>query len=331
MFFQPFHSVDKKLFWRPKPKSSYTMMHPEGDIIEYKINSFGFRGDDFSLRKQNGNIRIICAGDSSTFGFNVNYIDSYPERLKEILNIGNSNQYEVINAGVIGYSSFQGKIYFEQYLRKFKPDILIISYGINDSMTESISDADKKLGNVLILETQRVLNDSSLYKILCEIIHKIKRGMKLKNPAPRYVPLLPKASLNEYEENLERIISLCNDDKIILIYLPISVPIPYKEVMKNVASKNQVGFIDTEDIFKKYSCEYIKNGLKPYKDFPVDNVYFSSLDPALKTKFGSEEMVKLREWNYFFIDAYHPSPCGHQIISEELYKYLIEQNILTRK
>jgi len=100
--------------------------------------------------------------------------------------------------------------------------------------------------------------------------------------------------------------------------------------MKEVALRHNVGFVNTEEVFRMYTQEFIENGLKQYEDFPIDKVYFRFLDPALITKFDSEEMFKLRGWNYFFIDPYHPSPCGHQIIAEELYKYLLDKKILTR-
>ena len=83
---------------------------------------------------------------------------------------------------------------------------MIVSYGLNDSTKESISDAEKKLSNKMILEIQRWLYNSSLYSFLCEMFHKIKRGMKLKNSKPKYIPEAAKVSLKEYRENLERIV-----------------------------------------------------------------------------------------------------------------------------
>lgn len=39
--------------------------------IRVRINSFGLRGKEFSLNKSPGTLRIVCLGESATFGLNL--------------------------------------------------------------------------------------------------------------------------------------------------------------------------------------------------------------------------------------------------------------------
>ena len=101
-----------------------------------KINSFGFRDYEYSIKKPNNTIRIIAIGDSFTFGLGVELEDSWPKQLEKILNENNKNKnihYQVLNLGVPGYN-------FEQYFEnirvnalKLQPDIIIIAFIRNDA------------------------------------------------------------------------------------------------------------------------------------------------------------------------------------------------------
>ncbi len=103
----------------------------ENEKEGYFLNSFGFRDDEFSYEKET--FRIALIGDSVTFGLFINdsdYIAS--ERLEEYLNRNSSVNYEVYNFGVSGYSLFQERILLNETVMKFKPDIIIIQYLLND-------------------------------------------------------------------------------------------------------------------------------------------------------------------------------------------------------
>ncbi len=108
---------DSTTFWKLKPGEEM------GEDIE-PINSKGFRGPEFAIEKTPGVTRVVALGDSVTFGGAV----SYPQMLAECL----GNGYEVINAGVPGYSLFQGLRMFESRIARVKPDIVTVMFGWND-------------------------------------------------------------------------------------------------------------------------------------------------------------------------------------------------------
>src|SRR5712691_3089755 len=73
------------------------------------LNGEGFRSAPFAGGKRAGVLRVACIGDSWTFGMNVNQDQTYPARLEALLNARSpASSVEVMNFGVLGYSSFQG-------------------------------------------------------------------------------------------------------------------------------------------------------------------------------------------------------------------------------
>jgi hypothetical protein len=76
---------------------------------EISLNSAGFRGDEFPPSKRPSSFRIVCLGDSWTFGANVGQPDAYPQKLQTLVEREfPRSEVEVFNLGVLGYSSYPG-------------------------------------------------------------------------------------------------------------------------------------------------------------------------------------------------------------------------------
>lgn len=112
---EPFLRRDPELFWRPQP-----------NVVGH--NSIGFYGPEFTVEKPAGVLRIVCLGDSCTHFGPI----SYPDMLRAYLEKVAPGKFEVINAGVIGYTSFQGKKLLETEVLAWKPDIVSVYFGWND-------------------------------------------------------------------------------------------------------------------------------------------------------------------------------------------------------
>ena len=112
---EPFLTRDDTVFWRPK-----------AGVMDH--NTKGFYGPEFSIEKKPGVTRIVCLGDSCThFG-----PETYPDILRVYLDEVAPGQFEVINAGVIGYTSFQGRKLLESEVLDWSPDIVTVYFGWND-------------------------------------------------------------------------------------------------------------------------------------------------------------------------------------------------------
>jgi len=106
------------------------------------VDSLGFRGQETPKQKPGGTLRIVCLGDSRTFGIwmdkgGFRYDNDYPALLERSLH-GREGavRVEVINAGVIGYTSSQGLAQLETLVLPLQPDIITVAFGFNDHNLE---------------------------------------------------------------------------------------------------------------------------------------------------------------------------------------------------
>lgn len=99
---------------------------------ENQHNELGFRGENLSY--QENSFRIALLGGSTTYTTSVkSYKQSYPYLLEELLNSGqNTIRYEVINAGLHAYSSWESLINFQFKVLDLNPNLVIIYHGLND-------------------------------------------------------------------------------------------------------------------------------------------------------------------------------------------------------
>lgn len=82
-----------------------------------------------TLAHADGAKTVLILGPSSSFGWGVADVDTYPAQLANLL----GSDYAVLNAGEIGYSSDQGlRLMRSSGVRSRAPDIVVFAYGVND-------------------------------------------------------------------------------------------------------------------------------------------------------------------------------------------------------
>ena len=98
-----------------------------------RINSLGFRGHAFAFEKPAGHRRILCLGDTYTFGAYVNDDETFPAALeRKLRQIDSGWPTEVINAGVTGYTIADEAALAEENGFALSPDIVIVGFAMND-------------------------------------------------------------------------------------------------------------------------------------------------------------------------------------------------------
>ncbi len=139
-------TFDPYLFWALKPNLRglrVTGTSPEGDSIDFAFstNALGLRGPEVAPKGQC--LRVLALGDSCTFGLGVNDADTWPAQLQRMLDeFGGGTQWDVINAGVYGYSAFQGLRYLQSKGFALEPDVVIVQFWANDAERWSMSDRE---------------------------------------------------------------------------------------------------------------------------------------------------------------------------------------------
>jgi lysophospholipase L1-like esterase len=160
---------DPVLLWRNRPGARrayldvYAPAHDETDRIaliqqfiprvpellrgqprwDVAISSQGFREREFTREKASSTFRIICLGDSWTFGANVNQKEAYPQRLASLLAERYPEaRFEVLNLGVMGYTSRQGLELLRRQVLDLQPDLILVGFGMNDAIVQGWRDKD---------------------------------------------------------------------------------------------------------------------------------------------------------------------------------------------
>ena len=95
-------------------------------------NSDGMRDVEYSVVKPVGVRRIAVLGDSMTEGYQVEPQDTFVKQLERKLN-NSSSKVQVMNFGMSGFSTVQGLYLFKEKIAKYKPDMCILAYHVNDN------------------------------------------------------------------------------------------------------------------------------------------------------------------------------------------------------
>lgn len=221
-------SPDPHLFWRLKPtirmKLEETPEQYGGYLVssrkepyafEVRTNSRGFNSPEFVCGGKGDALRVVTLGDSRTMAEGVPFERLYGRRLETLLNARPGRRHEVINAGVSGYSSYQGLVQLERELLSCGPDVVTVLFGINDQdVDQGISDREKaRLFDTAATRLRAWANRSM-------IVYALRRGFwRVRALFAGRIPVEPvyygdpgsraaRVSLDEYAQNLHRFADL---------------------------------------------------------------------------------------------------------------------------
>jgi lysophospholipase L1-like esterase len=166
-------SRNKKMGYEPTPgykfKGDNLLFH---DYRGEETNRLGFRDVDHSLRKAKGTFRILVLGDSISIGLYIKkYSETFPFLLEKNL-LDKSKEVEVINMGVVGYNTLQEVEMLKERGLPFKPDLVLISYCLNDrerndgNLFGTLLAAEVREKKVSRIRLHPFLTQSALYRFL---------------------------------------------------------------------------------------------------------------------------------------------------------------------
>ncbi|MFH1440979.1 MAG: SGNH/GDSL hydrolase family protein [Candidatus Omnitrophota bacterium] len=267
--------------------------------IDISTNSQGLR--DVEHYSGKGEFKILALGDSFSFGVGVELEDTYLSGLEQSLNDKNGTKFSIIKAGVVGYSTFNEKIYLEKKGLNYHPDMVVIQFWWDDL----------GIGRVTYLAETGFLTSGKISNVQLRIFLNrhfrsyalIRRLFTLAASKSLFAPRIPaitenQASLNdEFSVTLEQfkeIISFCSNNQIPYLFLLI----PPKEFL-----------CDDNAIQCRWRlfCELLsKNNVR----------YFDAL-PSLRAAVLKGEQV------FFKIDP-HLNKNGHKIIAKVLEQQLFK-------
>lgn len=201
---------DPVLGWRNQPG----YRHPH-----FQINSMGQRGPEIERKKPENTLRILCLGDSRTFGIRQamgKYLfdNDYPSILQALISERSaSKRVEVLNAGVIGYTSAHGLRALQCGLLEMEPDILVVAFGFNEFLLSWTP--EKRIQEPVHPLTRRLFY-SLLPLRTFQLLLSGYRKLPFLHPRPaerRWV------TQEEYARHLRRFVEIARENTIRIVFL----------------------------------------------------------------------------------------------------------------
>ena len=307
---------DRFLFYRLRPDVNIELLDPfappgalEKSRWSVHTNAQGFRGDALAARKPA--VRVAALGDSSTFGWGVEQFEAYPGRLAHTLadKLGRPPaDVEVLNLGVPGYSSFQGRVLLERTALGLAPDLVTWSYLSNDG--EMTGESDRAA------YAQRVgargallawLHESRAYETLEAWILVARRRLEPPPPldptnaAHRNIPSYAVAA-----GNIRAAVATARGAGIPIVLVGNCTRAEPAKLMGDVASELGVPHLDATALL---------DGLLPA--LATDERY-SDQRRAMRARYGAAELEARPFLLAFLPDHCHPNAFGHRLIADAL-------------
>jgi len=228
------------------------------------LNSQGYRSSEFSNAKPSSTVRVVCVGDSWTFGMNVDQDLTYPSRLAARWREARPGMpVEVLNVGVLGYSSFQGLQLLNARVLDLHPDIVAIGFGMNDSEVAGYRDRDMVTTTPPRLATRVAerAKDLEFYKLLNYFaltlrFHPKSTGDYLREQALArgsghvdYDAIEPyvRVSPQDYEQNMREMVRLAQKQgaHVVLLDNELWPESPYRPILQKISADTRVPLVDS--------------------------------------------------------------------------------------
>ncbi|MFH1202739.1 MAG: GDSL-type esterase/lipase family protein [Candidatus Omnitrophota bacterium] len=291
---------------------------------KFTINCLGFRGNDFDPLNKHRKTRIFCVGESSTFGIESPDGQTWPDRLGYYLNKAKIGSFEVINSGIIGYSSMNYKNLMRYELINYLPDLFIIYAGFNDTKMYShmqenkISSIFKAIHKILYYRT------SMLYTLA------IEKYSVLKDNSPIPMLFYDDNYLKEFKENILSIVDLCKKSNVPLIFVCQILDYPDKRLYNKNISLQEI-----REIIKKAPPRQVYEEKMTYPNYA--NIYkhnrLMSILAGMCQVYGipyldlSTEFMNVFDKNTkLFYDFVHFTPLGNDFLAKAIEEKLLEKN-----
>lgn len=286
-----------------------------GRTLPANLDSLGFRERERPpVDAPRHGCRVVCAGDSWTWGMGVAEGERFTDRLGARLthDLGPEGA-EVWNAGVLGAGSDSVRELVVRDVLPFRPDVVVISPGANDLRLSRLGASPDRAIRGGAIKGSRYLLDS------LEVTHALRFALAragaldreglVRTADPAFTP----AAHGENVRATARAVRAAGAAPLVWIY-PLSTAAlglgPYQQAVARVAEEEGVPAVDVAAVFAERTRESRASGAplatpEWLHDFlsrglTVDAARELFLDPAL------------------YVDYIHPSAEGHALIAEAL-------------
>ena len=272
---------DEELFWKLRP----------GDVDGTFVNRHGLRGY-FPDGPKGDTVRILCVGDSCTFGAGVDHAEIYGIRVENLLRERRSGVVETILAGTPGYSTDQNRTQLEALLPRLQPDVTVLYVGAWNDYVACTGRTDRQRRTTR-LALSRLLARFRERRALERVRESFREG------EGEYGPRVP---LEDFDDNVRGMIQDARRQGSEVVVLIPPLPVTSRE---------------RRPVVQEY-WKLLRDAAADLGAELVDaNLCFEQLARRLGTECGLQDPDSL-----LFADWVHPSREGHRVLAHLLMPIL---------
>lgn len=241
---KPLYRDDPQLLWRLDPGIQIDSFNhhfaPQGEEqpIRITVNEDGYRGRKLSDQNQEPSSRVLCLGDSNFFGYPLDDHDTLPYVLQETLNRDCSrSHWEVVNAGVPGYTVVQGWRWYQSQFQRNHFDVLMLSFLNNDAWRQPNSDAE------LFRQKSSSIQPLADLARRSRLVAWTESWIRPVVPKQRYVPRVSKEDYAAHYRLLIEAAQKAGTRVVILDYRAYDQYEPYSQILRQLADEKQIDYI----------------------------------------------------------------------------------------
>ena len=184
--------------------------------------------------------RIVCFGDSVTFGWNIDYKNSYPNLLEGLLR-GDYAKVKVINSGIGGNTILDAYDRVENDVISYNPHLAVINFGLNDGRIKEITGDDENINGGEEPAYNGDKEDSLVPNINLETFSKYYNLI---------VDKIESADIKIILMGMNSVLVLSSSENNIDAEEQIEIYKNYNDEVRKISVNNHIDFIDLWDIFE---------------------------------------------------------------------------------
>ena len=299
------YEPDLRYGYRLKPNYSTTVQNYSSALMVDKLpswtiasNAEGFRvSSNETTKTETSGKTLYMLGDSSSFGWGVEYEKSYSSQLTEKLN--DIEPFNLKNLSLPGFSSFQGQLLWEVLGDVKKGDWVILSFGWNDAYSSLQTDRRQ-------FDLQNSIAGKINWKLKHLLLYRWMRTWGLPKRTLDYKEG-SRVPLTQYRKNLEALVGGVREKGGKPVFVNVCNPIAYQDVAKETIENMKTLFFNFPSTLKPYLSTL-------HDRFPdLFVTYFEAYGE------GMEDDPMLA---FLFPDRCHPNEIGHSLMAEVLFEAL---------
>jgi lysophospholipase L1-like esterase len=303
---------DRWLFYRLRPNREVSFLDlfapraaREATRWTMHTSSQGYRTKPFEPKPAPGTRRVVALGDSSTFGWGVGDSEAYPARLEQALNRreGGQARWEVLNLGVPGYSTFQGRVMLEREALPLAPDVVTWSYLANDGAMTGEADrttyAQRQgwLGAAL-----EIAHHSRAYETLEAWIARLRRA----GAGPAKTNVRNVASYADASTNMRDAVETARRAAVPIVLVANCVRASTAELIARAARDTATPYLDATALVERSVVQ-----IAQAPAFALDR-------EQLTQRYGASALAANPALYGFLPDGCHPNFVGHRLVADAL-------------